>query len=165
MRRHESRAMSVIRKRVRQINLNDSTKTIKYNFHQSLNMIRGRLKLGENLTLLQKLNFATRHVPYIMESDDFSDVVANYCYENMSVAIRSETDKLMIELCSKIILNLARYTPTTDHTFKPRFFSTITQMLKRWCDKDCDTFNVLCTLMWVFAHNTKKRRVRNLYIY
>lgn len=155
----------MIRKRLACIDTSDKTKTIRYNFHQSLNMIRGRLKFGENLSLLQKLYFYTRHMPHIVEPDDFSDVVANYCYKNMSIAIRSENDKCLIELCSKIILNLARYPPTTDHAFKPEFFTTITQMLKRWCDKDCETFNTLCTLMWVFAHNNKKRRVGFFFLF
>lgn len=29
-------------------------------------------------------------------------------------------------------------------------FETVAQILYRWCDKDCDIFNVLCTLLYVF---------------
>lgn len=29
-------------------------------------------------------------------------------------------------------------------------FETVAQILYRWCDKDCDIFNVLCTVLYVF---------------
>lgn len=32
-------------------------------------------------------------------------------------------------------------------------------MLSRWCDKDCDIFNVLCTLLWVFIQDPEINQV------
>ena len=32
-------------------------------------------------------------------------------------------------------------------------------MLLRWCDKDCGIFSTLCTLLWVLAHDNKKKNV------
>lgn len=37
--------------------------------------------------------------------------------------------------------------------------TTISQMLLRWCDKDCGIFNTLCTLVWVFAHCDNNKKV------
>lgn len=79
----------------------------------------------------------------------------------MAQAIRSEVDKQLIERCSRIILNLARYNSTTVNTFQEGGLVTIAQMLLRWCDKDSEIFNTLCTLIWVFAHCPKKRKVTN----
>lgn len=88
-----------------------------------------------------------------------SDFISTFCYGIMAQAIRSEVDKQMIEHCSRIILNLARYNSTTANTFQQGGLVTIAQMLLRWCDKDCDIFNTLCTLIWIFAHDPKKQQV------
>lgn len=77
----------------------------------------------------------------------------------MAQAIRSEADKQVIEQCSRIILNLARYEGTQMDTFQESGFVTIAQMLLRWCDKDCPIFNTLCTLVWIFSHNSEKMEV------
>lgn len=88
-----------------------------------------------------------------------SDFISTFCYGIMAQAIRSEVDKQLIMYCSRIILNLARYNSTTANTFQEGGLVTIAQMLLRWCDKDCDIFNTLCTLIWIFAHCPVKRKV------
>lgn len=71
----------------------------------------------------------SRISPQFLISD--ASFVANFCYGIMSQAIRSELDKQLIENCSFIILNLARYEPTKRITFQVRkkkrlfFFSQV----------------------------------------
>lgn len=55
-------------------------------------------------------------VPHLLVND--SAFVVNFCYGVMSLAIRSELDKLIIEQCSYIILNLARYELTKANVFQ-----------------------------------------------
>lgn len=89
------------------------------------------------------------------------DFICTFCYGIMAQAIRSEVDKQLIMYCSRIILNLARYNSTTANTFQEGGLVTIAQMLLRWCDKDCEIFNTLCTLIWIFAHCPVKCKVCN----
>lgn len=103
----------------------------------------------------------SRTVPHMLTIH--SDFILTFCYGMMAQAIRSEIDKQLVELCSRIILNLARYNSTTSNTFQEGGLVTIAQMLMRWCDKDCDIFNTLCTLIWVFSHSPEKQRVSNFY--
>lgn len=58
----------------------------------------------------------SREVPQTLVSN--SMFIANFCYGIMSQAIRSEADKQLIELCSCVILNLARYEPTRKNAFQ-----------------------------------------------
>nr|XP_036213478.1 protein abnormal spindle-like [Bactrocera oleae] len=37
-------------------------------------------------------------------------------------------------------------------------------MLLRWCDKDSEIFNTLCTLIWLFAHCPYKRLIIREYM-
>lgn len=112
-----------------------------------------------------KINFTfvtdriSRTVPHLLMCR--SDFISTFCYGIMAQAIRSEVDKQLIMYCSRIILNLARYNSTTANTFQEGGLVTIAQMLLRWCDKDCEIFNTLCTLIWIFAHCPVKRRVSN----
>lgn len=103
------------------------------------------------------LDRISRTVPHILMNQ--SDFVSTFCYGVMAQTIRSEVDKQLIRYCSRIILNLARYNSTTANTFQESGLVTIAQMLLRWCDKDCEIFNTLCTLIWLFAHCPYKRHV------
>lgn len=99
----------------------------------------------------------SRTVPHLLMW--CSEFMSTFCYGIMAQAIRSEVDKQLIERCSRIILNLSRYNSTTVNTFQEGGLVTVAQMLLRWCDKDSEIFNTLCTLIWVFAHCPKKRKV------
>lgn len=55
-------------------------------------------------------------VPHLLVGDSY--FVVTFCYGIMSQAIRSELDKLIIEQCSFIILNLARYELTKANVFQ-----------------------------------------------
>lgn len=83
----------------------------------------------------------------------------------MSQAIRSEVDKSMIEYCAYIILNLARYKPTFPQAYRKVGLLTVSQMLWRWCDKECNIFNTLCTVIWLFAQNPVMNKVIILLFY
>lgn len=58
----------------------------------------------------------SRQVPNFLMKD--SAFIADFCYGKMSQAIRSETDKLLVEQCSSIILNMARYGLTKENAFQ-----------------------------------------------
>lgn len=58
----------------------------------------------------------SREVPQTLVND--TQFIANFCYAIMSQAIRSEVDKLMIEQCCYVILNLARYEHTKQNAFQ-----------------------------------------------
>lgn len=61
----------------------------------------------------------SRMVPHLLVND--SIFVISFCYGVMAQAIRSEMDKLVIEQCSYIILNLARYELTKANVFQVSF--------------------------------------------
>lgn len=69
-----------------------------------------------NFSLLSSTAKISRMVPHILLND--SIYVVSFCYGVMSQAIRSEMDKLIIEQCSYIILNLARYELTKANVFQ-----------------------------------------------
>lgn len=130
--------------------------TIRWKVQDSVRILRGRYSASEALHVLSRLERMSRTVPHLLM--DNSDFISTFCYGIMAQAIRSEVDKQVIEYCSRVILNLARYNSTTANTFQEGGLVTIAQMLLRWCDKDCGIFNTLCTLIWVFAHSPEKRQ-------
>ncbi|XP_055906627.1 protein abnormal spindle [Eupeodes corollae] len=130
--------------------------TIRWKVQDSVRILRGRFSASDALNVLSRLERMSRTVPHLLM--DHSDFISTFCYGIMAQAIRSEVDKQLIEYCSRVILNLARYNSTTANTFQEGGLVTIAQMLLRWCDKDCGIFNTLCTLIWVFSHCPEKRQ-------
>ncbi|XP_055848549.1 protein abnormal spindle [Episyrphus balteatus] len=130
--------------------------TIRWKVQDSVRILRGRFSASDALNVLSRLERMSRTVPHLLM--EHSDFISTFCYGIMAQAIRSEVDKQLIEYCSRVILNLARYNSTTANTFQEGGLVTIAQMLLRWCDKDCGIFNTLCTLIWVFAHSPEKRQ-------
>ncbi|XP_065364471.1 protein abnormal spindle [Calliphora vicina] len=135
----------------------NSLNSIKFKVQDAVRLLRGRFSASEALHVLMRLDRISRTVPHLLMCR--SDFISTFCYGIMAQAIRSEVDKQLIMYCSRIILNLARYNSTTANTFQEGGLVTIAQMLLRWCDKDCDIFNTLCTLIWIFAHCPVKRKV------
>ncbi|EDV93118.1 protein abnormal spindle [Drosophila grimshawi] len=144
--RHQATAMNSVRAKVQ----------------DAVRILRGRFIASDALTVLNQLDRISRTVPHTLMC--CSEFMSTFCYGIMAQAIRSEVDKQLIERCSRIILNLARYNSSTINTFQEGGLVTIAQMLMRWCDKDSEIFNTLCTLIWVFAHCPKKRRIIHDYM-
>uniref|UniRef100_A0A1I8MRZ1 Calponin-homology (CH) domain-containing protein n=1 Tax=Musca domestica TaxID=7370 RepID=A0A1I8MRZ1_MUSDO len=135
----------------------NTVNTIRFKVQDAVRILRGRFSASEALNVLVRLDRISRTVPHLLMCR--SDFISTFCYGIMAQAIRSEVDKQLIMYCSRIILNLARYNSTTANTFQEGGLVTIAQMLLRWCDKDCEIFNTLCTLIWIFAHCPVKRRI------
>ncbi|KAM7347117.1 microtubule assembly factor abnormal spindle [Cochliomyia hominivorax] len=131
--------------------------SIRFKVHDAVRLLRGRYSASDALQVLMRLDRISRTVPHFLMCR--SDFISTFCYGIMAQAIRSEVDKQLIMYCSRIILNLARYNSTTANTFQEGGLVTIAQMLLRWCDKDCEIFNTLCTLIWIFAHCPVKRKI------
>ncbi|KAH8359475.1 hypothetical protein KR093_006959, partial [Drosophila rubida] len=136
--------------------------SVRSKVQDSVRILRGRFIASDALPVLNQLDRLSRTVPHLLMW--CSEFMSHFCYGIMAQAIRSEVDKQLIERCSRIILNLARYNSSTVNTFQEGGLVTIAQMLLRWCDKDSEIFNTLCTLIWVFAHCPKKRRIIHNYM-
>ncbi|XP_022209466.2 protein abnormal spindle [Drosophila obscura] len=139
-----------------------ATNSVRTKVQEAVGFLRGRFIASDALAVLNRLDRLSRTVPHLLMW--CSEFMSTFCYGIMAQAIRSEVDKQLIERCSRIILNLARYNSTTVNTFQEGGLVTIAQMLLRWCDKDSEIFNTLCTLIWVFAHCPKKRRIIHDYM-
>ncbi|KNC27446.1 Protein abnormal spindle [Lucilia cuprina] len=150
--------IKVIRKNIALLKETSNTvNSIKFKVQDAVRLLRGRFSASEALHVLMRLDRISRTVPHLLMCR--SDFISTFCYGIMAQAIRSEVDKQLIMYCSRIILNLARYNSTTANTFQEGGLVTIAQMLLRWCDKDCEIFNTLCTLIWIFAHCPVKRKI------
>ncbi|XP_034486425.1 protein abnormal spindle isoform X2 [Drosophila innubila] len=162
-RRQRHAGLLAIRRRLIQLR-QDATvmNSVRSKVQDSVRILRGRFIASDALTVLSQLDRLSRTVPHLLMW--CSEFMSTFCYGIMAQAIRSEVDKQLIERCSRIILNLARYNSTTVNTFQEGGLVTIAQMLLRWCDKDSEIFNTLCTLIWVFAHCPKKRRIIHNYM-
>uniref|UniRef100_A0A0A1XKX4 Protein abnormal spindle n=1 Tax=Zeugodacus cucurbitae TaxID=28588 RepID=A0A0A1XKX4_ZEUCU len=136
--------------------------TLSYKISHAVCVLRDHSSASEILHVLICLDRISRTVPHILMNQ--SDFVSTFCYGVMAQTIRSEVDKQLIRYCSRIILNLARYNSTTANTFQESGLVTIAQMLLRWCDKDSEIFNTLCTLIWLFAHCPYKRHIIREYM-
>ncbi|EDW84245.1 uncharacterized protein Dwil_GK14035 [Drosophila willistoni] len=162
-RRKHGKKLVDIRKRLQQLRREALVaNSVRCRVEDSVRFLRGRFIASDALAVLTRLDNLSRHVPHLLMW--CSEFMATFCYGIMAQAIRSEVDKLLIERCSRIILNLARYNSTTVNTFQEGGLVTVAQMLLRWCDKDCEIFNTLCTLIWVFAHCPRKRRIIHNYM-
>ncbi|CAD6994511.1 unnamed protein product [Ceratitis capitata] len=136
--------------------------TLSSKISHAVCVLRDHSSASEILHVLICLDRISRTVPHILMNQ--SDFVSTFCYGVMAQTIRSEVDKQLIRYCSRIILNLARYNSTTANTFQESGLVTIAQMLLRWCDKDGEIFNTLCTLIWLFAHCPYKRQIIREYM-
>ncbi|XP_067618034.1 protein abnormal spindle [Eurosta solidaginis] len=136
--------------------------TISNKISHAVCVLRDHSSASEILHVLMCLDRISRTVPHILMNQ--SDFVSTFCYGVMAQTIRSEVDKQLIRYCARIILNLARYNSTTANTFQESGLVTIAQMLLRWCDKDSEIFNTLCTLVWLFAHCVYKRHIIREYM-
>ncbi|XP_016981913.2 protein abnormal spindle [Drosophila rhopaloa] len=162
-RRQRHQGLLAIRKRL--ILLREeatAVNSVRCKVQEAVRFLRGRFIASDALAVLNRLDRLSRTVPHLLMW--CSEFMSTFCYGIMAQAIRSEVDKQLIERCSRIILNLARYNSTTVNTFQEGGLVTIAQMLLRWCDKDSEIFNTLCTLIWVFAHCPKKRKIIHDYM-
>ncbi|XP_061402805.1 protein abnormal spindle [Musca vetustissima] len=156
--RYHNARIKTIRKNIAALKESTNTvNTIRFKVQDAVRILRGRFSASEALNVLVRLDRISRTVPHLLMCR--SDFISTFCYGIMAQAIRSEVDKQLIMYCSRIILNLARYNSTTANTFQEGGLVTIAQMLLRWCDKDCEIFNTLCTLIWIFAHCPVKRKI------
>ncbi|KAI8044616.1 protein abnormal spindle [Drosophila gunungcola] len=157
-RRQRHQGLLAIRKRIIQLRAEaTAVNSVRCKVQEAVRFLRGRFIASDALAVLNRLDRLSRTVPHLLMW--CSEFMSTFCYGIMAQAIRSEVDKQLIERCSRIILNLARYNSTTVNTFQEGGLVTIAQMLLRWCDKDSEIFNTLCTLIWVFAHCPKKRKI------
>ncbi|KAH8271407.1 hypothetical protein KR018_009100, partial [Drosophila ironensis] len=161
--RQRHQGLLAIRRRIVQLRAEaTAVNSVRCKVSEAVRLLRGRFIASDALAVLSRLDRLSRTVPHLMMG--CSEFMSTFCYGIMAQAIRSEVDKQLIERCSRIILNLARYNSTTVNTFQEGGLVTIAQMLLRWCDKDCEIFNTLCTLIWVFAHCPKKRKIIHDYM-
>ncbi|XP_043653051.1 protein abnormal spindle [Drosophila teissieri] len=162
-RRQKHQGLLAIRKRIVQLQQEAKTaNSVRCKVQEAVRFLRGRFIASDALAVLSRLDRLSRTVPHLLMW--CSEFMSTFCYGIMAQAIRSEVDKQLIERCSRIILNLARYNSTTVNTFQEGGLVTIAQMLLRWCDKDSEIFNTLCTLIWVFSHCPKKRKIIHDYM-
>uniref|UniRef100_A0A1B0GHN7 Calponin-homology (CH) domain-containing protein n=2 Tax=Lutzomyia longipalpis TaxID=7200 RepID=A0A1B0GHN7_LUTLO len=133
-----------------------SADTVRQHLKKAMLVLKGRFGVHEISRMLEKMENLSRTVPHILIPD--APFVARFCCSVMADAIRSEPHKLIIESCARVMLNLARYEHTVELVFLPDAFTIIAQMLLRWCDKKCEIFNTLCTLIWVFIQDPKKNQ-------
>ncbi|KFB52682.1 AGAP003703-PA-like protein [Anopheles sinensis] len=127
-----------------------------------MRFLNTRFSSSEAIGILQRLERMSRLVPHLLVED--AVFLAVFCYNTMAQAIRSELDKILIEICARIILNLARFKGTKEQAFQENGLVTVSQMLLRWCDKDCGIFSTLCTLLWVLAHDVPKKNAIRRYM-
>ncbi|XP_035795559.1 protein abnormal spindle-like [Anopheles albimanus] len=127
-----------------------------------MRFLASRFSSSDAIGILQRLERLSRLVPHLLVAD--AVFLAQFCYSTMAQAIRSELDKILIEICARIILNLARFRGTKEQAFQENGLVTVSQMLLRWCDKDCAIFSTLCTLLWVLAHDNKKKNAIRRYM-
>ncbi|XP_050079475.1 protein abnormal spindle [Anopheles maculipalpis] len=127
-----------------------------------MRFLKTRFSSSEAIGILQRLERMSRLVPHLLVED--AVFLSVFCYNTMAQAIRSEVDKILIEICARIILNLARFQGTKEQAFQENGLVTVSQMLLRWCDKDCGIFSTLCTLLWVLSHDNKKKNAIRRYM-
>ncbi|XP_058467772.1 protein abnormal spindle [Malaya genurostris] len=127
-----------------------------------MKFMKTRFAVHEAIKVLLRIEHISRLVPHLLTND--SIFLASFCYMTMAQAIRSELDKQLIEICARIILNMARFEGTKEEAFQENGLITVSQMLLRWCDKECGIFNTLCTLLWVLSHDAHKKNAIRSYM-
>lgn len=94
--------------------------TLRSILKSSLTFLKGRFNVLEAIRVLTRLDNITRVVPHIVVEN--AEFIATFCYGIMAQSIRSEPDKILIELCSRVILNLARFEETKSKAFQVKFY-------------------------------------------
>ncbi|XP_065076983.1 protein abnormal spindle [Ochlerotatus camptorhynchus] len=140
----------------------DPSKRLSNILRSCMKFMKTRFAVHEAIKVLLRIEQISRLLPRLLQNDAI--FLATFCYGTMAQAIRSELDKQLIEICARIILNLARFEGTKQDAFQENGLVTVSQMLLRWCDKDCGIFNTLCTLLWIISHDTHKRNAIRRYM-
>ncbi|XP_055616188.1 protein abnormal spindle [Toxorhynchites rutilus septentrionalis] len=163
--RHQTRGMREIANRMaasRRESARDPSNRVHSIVRSCMKFMKTRFAVHEAIKVLLRIEHISRLVPYMLEND--ADFLATFCYGTMAQAIRSELDKQLIEICARIILNMARFGGTKEEVFQENGLVTVSQMLLRWCDKECGIFNTLCTLLWVLSHDVRKKNAIRRYM-
>uniref|UniRef100_A0A1Q3F2Q2 Putative microtubule binding protein n=1 Tax=Culex tarsalis TaxID=7177 RepID=A0A1Q3F2Q2_CULTA len=163
--RHQTTTMRDIALRMiasRREALRDPSNNVTNILRSCLKFMHTRFAVHEAIKVLQRIEYMSRLVPHLLANDAI--FLATFCYGTMAQAIRSELDKQLIEICARIILNLARFAGTKEEAFQENGLVTVSQMLLRWCDKECAIFNTLCTLLWVLSHDRHKKNAIRRYM-
>ncbi|KAJ8985779.1 hypothetical protein NQ317_014432 [Molorchus minor] len=110
---------------------------------------------------LEDLDFITRH------SRNICAQVAQFLPEQMYLMIKT-TNRSLPEMTAciysvNILININKYAVTRSYTFIPEYIDNIVTVMLHWCDKDEQLFPSMCTLLWLFSHNAKwKRLIKSL---
>lgn len=94
----------------------DPSKRVSNILRSCMKFIQSRFAVHEAIKVLLRIEQISRTVPYLLQSD--AVFLAAFCYVTMAQAIRSELDKQLIEICARIILNLARFEGTKKDAFQ-----------------------------------------------
>uniref|UniRef100_A0A182LVJ5 Calponin-homology (CH) domain-containing protein n=1 Tax=Anopheles culicifacies TaxID=139723 RepID=A0A182LVJ5_9DIPT len=81
-----------------------------------MRFLKTRFSSSEAIGILQRLERMSRLVPHLLVDD--AVFLSVFCYNTMAQAIRSEVDKILIEICARIILNLARFEGTKEQAYQ-----------------------------------------------
>ncbi|PSN35590.1 hypothetical protein C0J52_18716, partial [Blattella germanica] len=81
-------------------------------------------------------------------------------FEYIKNANRSEVDKEMCLVATKVLINLARFSKTIDKVWEVHGnVSTITNLMFTWCGKNEALFCNCCTLLWLFVLDAERAKV------
>ncbi|KAJ8950710.1 hypothetical protein NQ318_012790 [Aromia moschata] len=106
---------------------------------------------------LEDFDFITRHSKVICRR--VADFLPAQLYLMIEATNRSLPEMTTCVLSVRILINIYKYAPTRKHSFAPDYMDNIVKVMLHWCDKDAQLFPSMCTLLWLFAHEPKWKRV------
>nr|XP_022909271.1 abnormal spindle-like microcephaly-associated protein homolog [Onthophagus taurus] len=111
-----------------------------------------------------ELNRALKVLDYVsrMSKEDcieLSKAIPDYLYDSISVTTRSEPERETITLSTSILINFWKIEESREQSWNADYIDIIITKMTHWCDKDHSLFVYLCTLLWLFAHSNKYKRI------
>lgn len=84
-----------------------------------------------------------------------SKLLPDQLYAMLCATSRSLPEMNACILSVNILITFCKYPPTKVNSFVPEYIDNLIMVMLHWCDKESLLFPHTCTLLWLFAHESK----------
>lgn len=149
--------MEVIRKRIKKVSKEAKPEhTLKWRREQAVALLsRDYTSILQMIRALEDLDYTIRRDKGNCKA--MSILLAEQLYILISNSSRSLPEMKAATIAASILISFSKYEESYEYAWQPSNLDSIITILKHCCDKESALFPLLCTLLWTFCHEEKKK--------
>ncbi|XP_050308739.1 abnormal spindle-like microcephaly-associated protein homolog isoform X2 [Anthonomus grandis grandis] len=109
------------------------------------------------ISALEDIDFISRHSQRLCLV--LSQILPIQLYLIIKSAARSLPEMNALNTATAILINFCKYPKTREHSWSEEHIDDLVNVMLHWCDKEAPLFSTLCTLVWLFGHEDKWKKV------